>query len=423
MSSQLIRDVIVRVGLWTGLDIAYLLKNGNWVTLRFLTATVTGFVLSLVFARFSEKELLGQYQLTLSLMSILSVFSFLGLNAAALEAVAQGREAAVFRASKSIFRFSLAGSLLMVVTGIYLYFFGIDPSLPGAALIITGLLFPVFYATSSWSSYYEGKLLFKESSLRMIVLNIVVTSFLVGAIFAWPNLILLVSIYLLTNVILQGVYLLGIRKNISKTTDNTLDAKFGIAVSFQKFVSGLSTNIPPIALSFYFGVELLAVYYIAYYAVGALSSFLNSLMALYLPILFKRTSLDHKGILLNSLLSGIVTSIVFIGFLKIFFLLIYGQSYVESLQLAYLLSPLLILAPFHTYLVSFFSTRRKNRFLISVFCLSNVLGLIVLYLVHNLEFVAGTAIYLTVLECATVFPLIITYYRTQIQHSVPERQQ
>lgn len=418
MAAQIVDTISSRLGSKLGLDIGYLLRNGNWVTMRFLVATATGFLLSLVFARFGEKMLLGQYQFVLSVMSITSIFSLLGLNAAALEAVAQGREAAVFRASRSIFRASLFGLLLIVMAGVYTAFFKNEGDTTlGLSLITSGVLFPIFYATSSWSSFYEGKLLFKESSLKMIGLNVVLTSLLVGMVFFNVGLIALVMTYAMVTILFQGTYLSGLRKKISKQSSDALDTRFGIAVSFQKSVSGLSTNIPPLMLSFYFGLELLAIYYIAYYAVAALSSFLNNLMSLYLPALFKKTALNHKGILFNSFLSGVVTLFIFLIFLKVFFLPIYGREYAESLRLAYLLSPLLILAPFHTYLVSFFSIRRRNSFLIKVFCFSNIVGLAILHLIHGLGFVPSTAVYIIFLECATVFPLIIAYFRTQIRQS------
>lgn len=421
MAAQIISTITSRLGSKLGLDIGYLLRNGNWVTLRFLVATATGFLLSLVFARFGDKMLLGQYQFVLSVMSITSIISLLGLNAAALEAVAQGREAAIFRASRSIFRASLFGLLLIVIAGVYTIFFKNEGDITlGLSLVISGLLSPMFYATSSWSSFYEGKLLFKESSLKMIALNVALTTLLVSMVFLNTGLIALVVTYVAVNILFQGAYLLGLRKKIPKQSNDALDTRFGIAVSFQKSVSGLSTNIPPLALSFYFGLELLAIYYIAYYAVAALSSFLNNLMSLYLPTLFKKTALNHRSILLNSFLSGVVTLFIFLVFLKIFFLPIYGQEYAESLRLAYLLSPLLILAPFHTYLVSFFSIRRRNSFLIKVFCFSNIVGLAILHLIHGLGFVPSTAVYIVFLECATVFPLIIAYFKAQIQKSSAE---
>lgn len=418
MSLHLIRSITDTVSSRLGLDIGYLFKNGNWVTFRFLVATITGFFVSLTFARFSEKELLGQYQLILSLISVVSVFSLLGLNASALEAVTHGREAAVFRASKNIFKASLFGALIIVVAGVYVAFFRQEQIELGIPLLIAGLLFPLFYATTSWSAYYEGNLLFRESSLRMIAQNLAVAAVLIGAIFAKLNLTLLVVAYLLTTILFQGWYLNTIWKKLSNTSDNELDFRFGAAVSFQKFVSGLSTNIPPIALSFYFGVELLAVYYIAFYAVGALTAFLNNLMALYLPILFKRTRLNHRGILVNSFLSGIVILFIFLIFLKLLFLPIYGYPYAESLRLAYFLSPLLVLAPFHTYLVSYFSTRRQNSFLIGIFTISNVLGLLVLYLSHRHGFIPSTASYLITLEFTTVIPLFAAYLRAHVRREV-----
>lgn len=404
-----------------GLDMGYLLRNGNWVTLRFLLVTATGFILSLAFARYGDKELLGQYQFILSMLSIVSVSSLLGLNAAALESVAQGREAAVFKAARMIFKFSLIGSFVIMLFGtIYAIYSRQNDNEFVVLLVIVGLLFPVFYATSSWSAFYEGKLLFKESSLRAIALNIVLTILLISIILLDFGVSALILTYLGVYICFQGSYLFAIQRKISKKHDDTIDVRFGVAVSIQKFVSGLSTNIPPIALSFYFGIELLAIYYIAYYAVGASSAFLNNLMSLYLPSLFKKISLNHRGILTSSLISGVGMIVLFLIFLKILFIPIYGQAYADSLRLAYLISPLLILAPFHIYLVNFFSIQRRNRFLILIFCTSNIFGLITLHYASKFGFITGTALYVLSIELTTVLPLLVSYLRTEVSAAMKD---
>src|SRR3989338_8219495 len=118
-----IKSVLEWVGRKLGLNLVYLIKNGNWVSLRFIVASLTGFFLSFFFAQFGTKAILGQYQLVLSVMSIVSICSFLGLNTAALEAVVHGRIAGVLRAAKLIFLFSLIGIPVMIgVSAFYAFF-------------------------------------------------------------------------------------------------------------------------------------------------------------------------------------------------------------------------------------------------------------------------------------------------------------
>lgn len=392
----------------TGLDFRYLLLNGNWVSLRFLVVSLTGFLLSFLFANFGTKELLGQYQLALSIMSIVSVVSFLGLNSSAMEAVVQGREAGVLRAAKNIFSFSLVGVPVLILLGLY-YVLLPGQILLGEMIIFSALLFPFFYATSSWNIFYEGKQLFRESSLRVIFLNIILTLSLVVGILIGLNAFWLLGIYLSVSILLQGKYFFDIYRKIQDRNNDLIDTKFGIAVSFQKFTSGLSGNLPPLAISFFFGIELLAVYYIANYVVSALSSFLNNIFSLYFPLLFKKVALNHRSILLNNIIAGCIGWAMFILFLKFLFLPIYGEAYRESLELAYRISFLLFLIPFHVYLVGFFSTQRKNSFLITVFCLANIFGFLTLLLTLDQGYSVSIPAYVYSLEIVTTFPLLVYY--------------
>lgn len=407
------KNILVNIENKIGLDISYLVKKGNWVSLRFFIISLSGLLLSVSFAKFGSKELLGQYQLILSVVSIVSVCSFLGLNTAALEAVVQGREAAVLKASRLIFSFSLVGVPGLVGIGLFYIFFR-NEVLLGETFIFSSLLFPFFYSLSTWSTYYEGRLLFKESSLRVILLNVVLTTFLIAGIVLKLNVLWLIVLFFCINILFQGLFLLKVFRKIQDRTNNYIDIPFGLAISFQKFVSALSTTLPPLVISSFFGVESLAVYFIAFYVVGALSSFLGNLFGLYLPVLFKGVNLNHKGIIVNNFLAGMATLVVFIIFLKYFFIRIYGEGYGDSLELAYAISFLLLFIPLHTYLVGFFSTRRKNRLLISVFLIANSVGFLSVYFMSHFGFFWSVTIYLYTLEIITTLPLLGYYvYRVR----------
>ncbi len=374
-------------------------------------------MLSLAFTKFGSKELLGQYQLVLSIMAMVSICSLLGLNAAALEAIVRGRDAGILKAVRLIFSFSLIGIPCMIAIGFFYIFFK-DEVLLGETLIFAGLLFPIFYALGAWNNYYEGKLLFKESSLRAILLNLVLAVFLMIGIFYQLNVFWLVALFLSGSILFQGAYFIEIFRKIKDRSDVPLDIRFGFLFSLQKFSSGLSANLPPLVLSFLFGIELLAIYYIAYYVISAIASFLGSLITLYMPVLFKGIKLDHRSIILNNVFVGMVLWLIFIVFLKYFFILIYGEAYRESLELAYGISLLLLFMPLHTYLVSFFSTQKRNGFLVAIFCIANVAGLLAIHSAKAYGFFGATVIYLYILELATTLPLL-GYYIYNAKKQMP----
>lgn len=408
-----IENLLDRIGKKVGLNLASHIKNGKWIFLKFGVAALGGWLLSLAFARLGTKETIGQYQYILSLLTVVSLCSLPGLNTAALEAVAKGREAGVIKAVRLSFLFSLLGVVSLVGLGLYHIFFK-DNLLIGETLIIVGLLCPLYYAFNTWNIYYDGKSLFKESALRMIVLYIALNVSLVLGLFLKLNVLGLVLVYLLVNIILFIYYFLEVVRKIKNFSDNDIDFKFGVNSSIQRFVFSLSNNIPPLIISVLFGIESVAIYYIGYYMINAGSSLMGMLGYLYIPALFRGEKLNHKNIIFQNISIGILFWVGFILFLKYFFILMYGAEYVESRQLAFHLSFLIALVPLKIFLTNFFLTGKKNWTIITVVSIANLFALGLFYLVRDYGFSISTVVYLYALELMIITPLFFMYVKGNI---------
>lgn len=395
------------IGKKIGVDLAYLVKNGSWVTLRFFVLALGGWVVSLCFARLGSKDLLGQYQFVISILSMVSVVSLPGLNAAALEAVVKGRDAAVIKAVKISFLSSLLGVPIVAGFGLYNIYFH-EPTV-GEVLIFSALLFPIFYALNTWQSYYEGKSLFGESSKRLIILNVVLALALVAGIILKIGLLGLVTIFLGVHILFFGIFFKKILTKIHDKTQDALDVEFGVRVSLQKFVFGLSTNLPPIAISFLFTTEAVAIYYIAAYLISAIFAFLGNLFSLYIPNLFKGVKIHHRNIVFQNIFVGIAAWVCFLIFLRFFFLIMYGEEYRESLRIAYAISFLLLLVPLKTYFINFFMTQKRNWILIIAVSIANSVAFGIFYFTKDLGFYKSVIMYLYALELLTTLPLLVIY--------------
>lgn len=404
----MMHNLFLKIQKGIGIDLAYLIKNGSWVSLRFFILAVGGWLVSIFFTRFSSKELLGQYQFIISLISMITVFSLPGLNAAALESIAKGKFAGVIRAVKLSFLFSLVGIPILLGYGFFNIFIK-DNLLLGSSLIFAGIISPLYYSLNTWSVYYEGQSLFKKSSLRIIILNIVLNFLLIIGIISKLNVLDLIIIFLTVNTAFFGYYFWEVFKKIKNLYDDYIDVKFGISVSIQKFVYSFSSNLPPLAISFIFGVEWVAIFYIAYYVISSITAFLGNIITLYLPKLFKGCKLNHKSIILQNIFIGFIFWLIFIIFLKFLFLLIYGNDYLLSLKLSYQISFLLFLIPLKNYIVSYFMTKKRNWMLITIICIANLFSLIILYFLRSLEFSKSIPIYLYSREIIAIIPLIINY--------------
>ncbi len=394
-----------------GLDLPYFINNGFWVSLKYGFLAITGLLISISFTRLSSKELLGQYQFVLSFLSVVSLLALSGLNTSALKSVTQNQDAAIIKAVKLSFLTSLIGVPIIIGWGAYEIFFQAQIIL-GWTFIVAGLIFPFFYAPNTWYVYFEGKSLFKASAIRAIIINLFSTIILILGIFLKFDLLGIIIAYLLSNTILQGIFYLEVVKKIKNKSANFLDVRYGIYVSVQKFVYGLYNNIPPIAISFVFGFEFVAIYYITYFVIGTISGFLSALAATYMPLLFKNIKLSYGKIIIQNIFIGIIFLIGFVIFLKYLFLLIYGENYLESLKLGHILSFLLVLMPVKIFLINYFTTQKKNGLIIVSFILSNGLAFAIFFLTKNTGFVSSVSFYLYSLQIFTILPLIVSYFST-----------
>lgn len=406
---MILNNLLEKLSKLVGLNLNYFIRNGSWVALRFLVMALSGWLVSLFFARASSKEVLGQYQLVLSYISMLVVFSLPGLNSAALEAVVKSREGGVIKAVKISFFCSLMAIPVFSAWGMYDIFFK-NEALLGKTLIMAGFLVPFYYAFNTWTAYYDGKMMFKSVSLRMIIINLVQSFLLIAGIIQGFNAFGLVAIYLLVNISFFVWFYVEVYKKIRNKDDNHIDIGFGIKTSIQKLVLGLSGNVPPIIIALLFGVEPVAIYYIANYMICAISSFMGTMGMLYIPILFRNLKLNHKNIVFQNLAIGVLFWLCFLLFLKILFTLMYGAGYSESLRLAYVISFVVILVPLKNYFINFFMTQKRNWLLIWTVGAANIVAAIILLLTKNQEFVRSVSYYIYAIELMTVLPLLANYF-------------
>lgn len=406
--------MLEKISKKVGLNIDYFLKNGFWVGLRYAFLALSGLLLSVSFTHLSNKEFLGQYQFILSFLSFLSLFALPGLNLAALKAVTQSKEAAIIKAVRLSFLSGIIATPILAGWGIYEILFNSQIIL-GWSFVLAGVIFPFFNAPNTWYVYFEGKSLFKEVSLRMIGMNIITTLALILGLLLHVNIIIVLLIYLLSNLILHWIFyfeVVGRINNLVPDEQNELDIKYGIYVSVQKFVYGFYNNIPPLAITFVFGFEFTAIYYITYYVIGTISALLSALSSVYMPLLFKNIKLAYGRIIVQNLILGIVFLFAFIIFLKFIFIYIYGNSYYESLKLGYAISGLLILMPIRIFLVNYFTTQKKNLLIIVSFIFSNAAAFSLFLLTKSAGFITSASLYVYSLQFLTILPLLISYFLT-----------
>ena len=358
----------------------------------------------------NSKDLLGQYQYVVALVSMAVAFSLPGLNTAALESVVKGHEGAVIRAVKISLFASLFGSLALLLYSAHLYFFQ-HQSLLAGAFLTAAIFFPPYTAMNTWNVLYDGRSMFRSSALRYVILNTILFLCLAVGLYLGFGLIELVFIFFFINVLCVYYFYYETVKQIKDRTDDRLDVQFGVEVTLQRLVLGMSSTIPTIAVTHFFGTSQVAVFYIATYFLNATFAFIGALFYIYFPTFFRGDKLNHKKIFIHNLFIGASFWFFFIIFLNIFFPLLYGVTYEVSRHMAYFISFIFLLIPFKAYFQFYYMTRKKSFTLIAIVGTANAFALMVFYLMRGFGFESSTTVYLYCLEGFTVIPLFLHYIK------------
>ncbi len=390
----------------------HVLRNGFWISFRYGIISLAGFLVSVIFARMSDKETYGSFQYVLSIVALVSVFSLPGLSFSALKGVVHGAFGSVAQAVRMGLRMSFIGSILLFCIGIFQWHFSSEEV--AKSFFVAAFFFPFFYGFNPWYTYYEGQKIFRSVALRSISISFLWVLALLLLLFFRANLLLIVSVYFAVTSIFSVWFFFEAKSRYHNEKED-FSFRYALAVTGQKFFLNLTENLPPILIGAVFGYSLVAVFQIAYFPLSALSAYFGALIALKLPDFFKefRDTESFQGIFFWNSLSGIA-SFLFMGvFLFVCFPFVYGSEYSDSLSLAWILSPLVFFFPFKTYFTNFFSAQEKNAFVILAFAFANTLALMVggILFLQGLSFFVITAFYLYVFNLSLLVFLGVNYRR------------
>lgn len=387
------------------------LASSFWVSARYFLLAASGILLTLGFARLAPKEVLGQYQFVLSLLSLFSIFSLPGLNMAALRAVSEKKPRAVITAVHRSFRTSLVAVPILVAYGIYLLSNG-DKAL-GATVIAASLIFPFFYAPNTWYAYFEGRSDFKPVAIRTVIASFAVTAAVLVGLWLDFSVFWLVATFLLLSSAFSLIFYFQVQRIVlaqKLKSGQDLDESYGRRVTAQKFVYTLSESLPPLAVSFFLGHAALAGFQIASIFLSGVSGLIGALAVISLPRFFTEAKSRHQNIFWQNVVIGLLASIGYYVVVRLIFTPMYGISYEESYVLAQALVILPLVVSLRTFLVNYFTARDENKLIIAVYITANLLALAVFaLLVRESSFVQASASYLYTLNLLLTLPLLTRY--------------
>lgn len=271
-----------KYGKKIGIDLPYFVKNGFWVFLRQVIVSLSGLMLSIVFARLATQEVFGQYQFILSILSIVSILSIPGLNTAVTRSAARGYDGDYKNIVKTSFFWSLLGVPVLLLVGGYYYFYQSHGL--GLTFMISSVFFPFFYAPNTWDSFLQGKSRFDISTKYSSIQAIMNTLATIGAIFfSKASLFPILIIYLLSYTFFNGYYYFKSLKYIENEKVDTDTIRYGWFLTKINFLTMISTNADKFLVGTLLGMDNLAIYYVVSTVALKIKDIEKSLISFFIP--------------------------------------------------------------------------------------------------------------------------------------------
>ncbi|MCF6365448.1 MAG: oligosaccharide flippase family protein [Bacteroidales bacterium] len=305
-----IYNISKKTGDRLGFDLPYFVENGFWMLLSQAVVMVAGLATSMLFARFFEKEIYGQYQLVLSIIAFFSFFSVPGLNPALIRSIAKGNEGDLKLGVSRALRFSPFGSLFLV--GVAVYYFFKSEELVAFALLLSAVVFPFLFSFDKWQVFLKGKEQFEKFTKHNILITIGKTVLIVSAIVLFRNYLLpVVAAYLFGTAFFHIVLYLRTKKEIKNNQKGKDTLQYAGFITKLGILNTVVNHFDKILIGI-LDIKMLAVYAISLGLINIIKNFIKSAAAITFPKFAKHNiSLSVKQILILLFFGIILTGILF----------------------------------------------------------------------------------------------------------------
>lgn len=375
-------------------DMTYIAKNGFWLTIGQITATVLAFGLSVFFANFVSKEVYGNYKFVLSATGILGSLSLTGLGTVVIQAIARGKEGMLYEAVKTTLKWGLLILLAGVLGSIY-YFNGGNTTI-AVSMLIAAFCLPLINAFNLYGSYFSGKKDFKKSTLYWITTQTILNISIITTGILTKNTLALVSTYFIVNTISAIWCFWHITKkyNLNKESDDSL-MLYGKHISFMNFFNAIANQLDKILVFHYLGAIDLAIYTFSQAIPEQIKGSFKNLFAIALPKYAEmEESLLRKSITKKAWQLTIISFFIVIAYIisaPIIFKILFPK-YIEAVFYSQIYVLGLIAIPGLSLFSTYFQIKKATKTMYKLTTSSNVATIILSFLLIYTMGIKGAVI-------------------------------
>lgn len=303
-------------------DMVYLAKGGFWLTAGQVVSSISTFLLAIAFANLLLPETYGTYKYILSIAGILAIPTLGGLNTAVVQAVSRGYEGSFIPSLKIKIRWGLLGGTASL--GLAGYYFLNDNIELTISFLLISVFLPFMDSFSLYTSFLQGKKLFKLSTSFNIASSIIATCIMIGTLFLTDNLFFILLSYFTSWTILYFIFLQITLKKFHPNHDH--DPKtisYGKHLSLIGVIGVIAGQLDKILIFHFLGAAEVAIYFIATAPVEQMKGLFKDIPTLAVPKLSQRSTkeIDHIFIsrLSMLLLVGTTITVIYVLFVPFLF--------------------------------------------------------------------------------------------------------
>lgn len=339
--------IVVLIQKFLGIDASYFIKGGFYGVLQQVVGVISGLVIAYSFGHFAPRSVFGEYNLALSIVSLLAIVSLPGMNVSLLRSIGKEYDASLYQAVKAKFKWSFLGVPLLIGISYYYKTRGSDvfPSL----LLVMALLFPWMNAFQATQSFFVGKKRF-DLQAKYSSISSVLTAGLVSLLVITTNNLTLIMLGYFLGIILPSIFSFIYSKQLikNKKIDKEL-LPYGYFLTGLQILPTAAAQLSNILLAAILGVDKLAVFSVATKIPGMVQ---KNFDVFYKPVTAKlanQSIKQHRLTLKTHLFKFVISGILMFGVIWIFLPTIisalYGKQYFEAVNYARLYSLALLPMP------------------------------------------------------------------------------
>lgn len=274
---------------WLGIDANFLIKSSFWLNLEKAARMMSELGIIVVLTRLTDLRVVGQYELLLSIYSLVAVLAITGFNSSLLRALSTGYDGTLREVMRLSWRWSGVGAIALVIGGWWLY--KASPEM-GLCLMAAAPIFPWYTVLRRWDVVLQAKERFAERAIYYAISSVgLLVS--VGAAIWWSRDNIVVPFIVLVAV--QAMFNKIFFKRVSRLLVNDLVEEHWMKSGYKLFLSEifnvLYSRLDRLVLVGWLGLEALAIYVIATKIGEGVKLVLGGVVSAYVPRLYKNGTL------------------------------------------------------------------------------------------------------------------------------------